>query len=303
MKIAVLSANSNLYSTRRLVEAAAQRGHEVEVVNHKKAYILIEKDDPHVFVGNHILESVDAIIPRIGASVTFYGSSIIRQFEMTGTFTTLSSLALVRSRDKLRSLQILAKADVGIPRTAFARHPSDIKNLIKQVGGSPLVIKLLESTQGKGVVLADTINAASSVIEAFMGLEANIIVQEFIKEAKAEDIRAFVINGKVVGAMKRTGKKGEFRSNLHKGGTAAVIKLTRTEKAVAIKAANALNLKIAGVDMLRSNRGLLVIEVNSSPGLEGIEKATGLDIATKIIKYIEENIGQSKIKKRDKVGV
>ena len=303
MKIAILSANRKLYSTRRLLEAAKSRGHEAYIINHTKAYMTIQKDHPDVFIGDHKADPVDAIIPRIGASVTFYGSSIIRQFEMNGVFTTLSSLALVRSRDKLRSLQILAKSNVGIPRTAFARHPGDIKNLIKEVGGTPLVIKLLESTQGKGVVLAETIKAATSVIEAFYGLEANIIIQEFIKEAKAEDIRAFVINGKVVGAMKRTGIEGEFRSNLHKGGTAAPIKLTRKENSVAVKAAAALNLKIAGVDMLRSDRGPLVIEVNSSPGLEGIENATGVDVASKIIEYIETNIGQSKQKKKDKVGV
>lgn len=303
MKIAVLSANKRLYSTRRLIEAGEQRGHEMTVLNHTKSYMTIQKDHPDVFIGDHKFERVDAIIPRIGASVTFYGSSIIRQFEMTGTFTTLSSLALVRSRDKLRSLQILAKSDVGIPRTAFARHPGDINNLIKEVGGTPLVIKLLESTQGKGVVLAETKKAAVSVIEAFYGLNANIIIQEFIKEAKAEDIRAFVVNGKVVGAMKRKGKEGEFRSNLHKGGSAEVVKLTRKERSVAVKAAAALNLKIAGVDMLLSDRGPLVIEVNSSPGLEGIEQTTGVDVAGKIIEYIEDNYKMSKQKKKDKVGV
>lgn len=303
MKIAVLSANRNLYSTKRLVEAGRARGHEMVIINHTKAYMTIQKDHPDVFIGDHNTGPLDAIIPRIGASVTFYGSSIIRQFEMQGVFTTLSSLALVRSRDKLRSLQILAKSNIGIPHTAFARHPGDIKNLIKQVGGTPLVIKLLESTQGKGVVLAETVKAAVSVIEAFYGLEANIIVQEFIKEAKAEDIRAFVIDGKVVGAMKRKGKEGEFRSNLHKGGSAEVVKLTRAERSAAIKSAASLNLKVAGVDMLRSSRGPLVIEVNSSPGLQGIEETTKVDVAGKIIKYIEDNYKQSKQKKKDKIGV
>jgi ribosomal protein S6--L-glutamate ligase len=303
MKIAVLSANRNLYSTKRLVEAGRARGHDMVIINHTKAYMTIQKDHPDVFVGDHKTGPIDAIIPRIGASVTFYGSSIIRQFEMQGVFTTLSSLALVRSRDKLRSLQILTKSNIGIPHTAFARHPGDIKNLIKQVGGTPLVIKLLESTQGKGVVLAETVKAAVSVIEAFYGLEANIIVQEFIKEAKAEDIRAFVIDGKVVGAMKRKGKEGEFRSNLHKGGSAEVVKLTRAERSAAIKAAASLNLKVAGVDMLRSARGPLVIEVNSSPGLQGIEETTKVDVAGKIIKYIEDNYKQSKQKKKDKIGV
>ena len=303
MKIAVLSANRNLYSTKRLIEAGKLRGHEMFIINHTKAYMTIQKDHPDIFIGDHKAGPVDAIIPRIGASVTFYGSSIIRQFEMNSVFTTLSSLALVRSRDKLRSLQILAKSNIGIPRTAFARHPGDIKNLIHEVGGTPLVIKLLESTQGKGVVLAETVKAANSVIEAFYGLNANIIVQEFIKEAKAEDIRAFVIDGKVVGSMKRKGKEGEFRSNLHKGGSAEAVKLTRAEQSAAIRAAAALNLKIAGVDMLRSARGPLVIEVNSSPGLQGIEVATGIDVAGKIIAYIEKNQGQSKQKKKDKIGV
>ncbi|MCB9262337.1 MAG: 30S ribosomal protein S6--L-glutamate ligase [Flavobacteriales bacterium] len=303
MKIAILSRKASLYSTRRLVEAAKERGHAVEVINHTKCYMLLQDESPSVYLGDRIVNDVDAIIPRIGASVTFYGSSVIRQFEVNSVFTTCSSLALVRSRDKLRSLQILSRSGVSIPRTAFAKHPDDIKSLINLVGGAPLVIKLLESTQGKGVVLAETSKAARSVIEAFLGLEANIIVQEFIKEAKAEDIRAFVVNGKVVGAMKRTGVEGEFRSNLHKGGSASTVKLSRKESAMAIRAAQSLNLKIAGVDMLRSARGPLVIEVNSSPGLEGIEKATGIDIAGEIIKYIEQSISLSKRKKKDSIGV
>lgn len=263
----------------------------------------MEKGETHIFYKDHEIRDVDAIIPRIGASVTFYGSSIIRQFEMQKIFTTTSSLALVRSRDKLRSLQILAKNDIGVPRTAFAKYPSDIDSLIKQVGGSPLIIKLLESTQGKGVVLAETKKAAQSVLEAFYNLDANILVQEFIKEAKAADIRAFVVDGKVVAAMKRQGNEDEFRSNLHKGGVGSAIKLTRLEKAVAIKAARALNLNIAGVDMLQSSRGPLVIEVNSSPGLEGIETTTGVDVAGKIIEYIESNYQSSDMKKKDKIGV
>ncbi len=303
MKITVLSANKNLYSTRRLVEAGEERGHEISVLNFKKAYVSINKNSAGIYYRDREVVVPDAIIPRIGASVTFYGSSLIRQFEVNSVFTTLSSLALLRSRDKLRSLQILAKSGVDIPNTAFARDPNDIKNLIKAVGGAPLIIKLLESTQGKGVVLAETQKAATSVIEAFMNMNTNIIIQEFIKEAKAEDIRAFVVDGKVIGSMKRTGKEGEFRSNLHKGGTAEQVKLTRAEKAAAIKAAKSLNLKIAGVDLLRSNRGPLVIEVNSSPGLEGIEATTGINIAGKIIEYIENNHKQSKTKKKDKVGV
>ncbi len=303
MKINVLSADRNLYSTRRLVEAGTDRGHEMSVLNYKKAFVSIDKDSPGIYYRDAEIIMPDAIIPRIGASVTFYGSSLIRQFEVNSVFTTLSSLALLRSRDKLRSLQILAKSGVDIPNTAFARDPNDIKNLIKEVGGAPLIIKLLESTQGKGVVLAETQKAATSVIEAFMNMNANIIIQEFIKEAKAEDIRAFVVDGKVIGSMKRTGKEGEFRSNLHKGGTAEQVKLSRAEKSAAIKACTALNLKIAGVDLLRSNRGPLVLEVNSSPGLEGIEAATGVNIAGKIIEYIESNHTQSRNKKKDKVGV
>jgi len=303
MRIAVLSRKASLYSTRRLIEAAHERGHEAEVINHAKCYMALEGQNPHIYVGDHMIEGIDAIIPRIGASITFYGSSIIRQFEMQNTFTTLSSLALMRSRDKLRSLQILTRAGVETPRTAFAKHPEDIKNLIRLIDGAPLVIKLLESTQGKGVVLAETQKAAQSVIEAFLGLEVNIIVQEFIKEANAEDIRAFVVDGKVVGAMKRIGQKGEFRSNLHKGGKAEAVRLTRKEQSRAIKAAKSLNLGIAGVDLLRSNRGPLVIEVNSSPGLEGIEMATGKNIAGEIIQYIERSIGQSERKKKDKIGV
>lgn len=303
MNIAVLSRKSSLYSTRRLIEAGEKRGHTMNVINHTKCYMVLQSEDPDIFLGDHELDDIDAVIPRIGASVTFYGSSVIRQFEVKGVFTTLSSLALVRSRDKLRSLQILARSGVGIPHTAFAKQPGDINNLIKQVGGTPLVIKLLESTQGKGVVLAETAKAARSVIEAFYGLDANIIIQEFIKESKAEDIRAFIVDGKVVGAMKRTGKPGEFRSNLHKGGTAQPITMTRKEKSAAIKAAKALNLKIAGVDMLRSARGPLVIEVNSSPGLEGIEKATGIDIAQEIIKYIERSSNLPVRKHKDSIGV
>lgn len=303
MKIGILSRGPELYSTKRLVEAGEQRGHEVHVINHTKCYTVMEKNSPKVYIGDHPIEALDAIIPRIGASVTFYGSSIIRQFEMQGVFTTCSSLALVRSRDKLRSLQILTKSEVGIPKTAFARHPDDVDYLIKQVGGTPLIIKLLEGTQGLGVVLAETRKAAKSVMEAFMGMEANILVQEFIAEAKAADIRAFVVDGKVIGAMKRQGKEGEFRSNLHRGGGSEVIKLSRAERAAAIKATKALGLRIAGVDLLQSARGPLVIEVNSSPGLKGIEETTNIDVAGKIIQYIEGNIDQTPQKKKDKIGV
>jgi len=287
MRIGILSRNINLVSTRRLVEAATQRGHDVKVVNFTKCYVSIEHFNSKIFLGEDELPHFDAVIPRIGASVTFYGTNIIRQFEVKKIFTTTSSVGLMRSRDKLRSLQLLANAGVNIPKTAFAKYPGDIKNLIKIVGGPPLVVKLLESTQGKGVVLAETAKAAVSVIEAFYDLDENIIVQEFIKEAKAEDIRAFVVDGKVVGAMKRKGVEGEFRSNLHKGGSASVVMLTKEEEKAALKATKAMNLGIAGVDMLRSERGPLVIEVNSSPGLEGIEKVTGNDVAGKIIEYAE----------------
>ena len=303
MNIGILSRGPSLYSTQRLVEAAKQRGHQVQVLNHTKCYTVMEKNSPKVYIGDHPIEDLDAIIPRIGASVTFYGSSIIRQFEMQQVFTTCSSLALVRSRDKLRSLQILTKGGVGIPKTAFARDPDDVENLIRQVGGTPLIIKLLEGTQGLGVVLAETKKAATSVIEAFMGMNANILVQEFIAEAKAADIRAFVVDGKVIGAMKRQGKEGEFRSNLHRGGGSSVIKLSRAERAAAIKATNALGLKIAGVDLLQSSRGPLVIEVNSSPGLKGIEETTNIDVAGKIIEYIEQNKDLTQQKKKDKIGV
>ncbi len=304
LKIVVLSRNANLYSTRRIVETIQQRGHEAEVINHAKCYVIMEKGRPQIFLGDRELVSIDAIVPRIGASVTLYGSAIIRQFEMQKTvFTTLSSLGLVRSRDKLRSLQILSQAGVNIPKTAFAFHPSDTKNLIKQLGGAPLIVKLLEGTQGLGVVLAETQKAAKSVIEAFYGLEANILVQEFIEEARGADLRAFVVDGKVVAAMKRQGQEGDFRSNLHRGGHAEPITLSRSEKAMAIKAANALGLKIAGVDMLPSSRGPLVIEVNSSPGLEGIEKTTRVDVAGAIVQYIEDNIGNNAVKRKDKIGV
>lgn len=300
MNILILSTNRNLYSTRRLVEAAQARGHAIKVMNHTKCYVVMDANNLDVYYGDHVVANVDAIIPRIGSSVTFYGSSIIRQFEMKKVFTTLSSLALVRSRDKLRALQILASKGIPIPRTAFAKFPSDIDHLIKQVGGPPLVVKLLEGTQGLGVVLAETKKAAKSVIEAFYGLEANILVQEFIEESAGRDVRAFVIDGKVIAAYRRIGKEGDFRSNLHRGGTGESIKLTRKEKEIAVAAAQSLGLSIAGVDMLQSNRGPLVMEVNSSPGLEGIERYSNIDIATAIIQYVERQV--NKPKKSDKIG-
>jgi len=302
MKIAILSRNPNLYSTSRLKEAGEARGHEMLVIDHTKCYIVNESRTPAVYYGNEKIEGINAIIPRIGASVTFYGASIIRQFEMMKIFSTVKSVALTRSRDKLRSIQIMSREHLGIPKTAFAKHPKDVPHLIRTVGGAPLIIKVLEGTQGLGVVLAETQKAAKSVIEAFMGMNTNILVQEFIKEAGGADIRAFVVNGKVVGAMKRQGKEGEFRSNLHRGGTSQEIKLKRSERAAAVKAAAAMGLSIAGVDMLQSERGPLILEVNSSPGLKGIEECTGVDVATKIIEYVEENAGK-KTKLKDKVGV
>ncbi len=289
MKIAILSRGKNIYSTKRLIEAAEQRGHEPLLLDHMKCVLVIEKNRPHIYYNGKEVTDVNAVIPRIGSSVTFYGSAVVRQFEMMKIFTAVESQALVRSRDKLRSLQILARAGLGMPKTAFANQPKDIDNVIDTIGGAPCVIKLLEGTQGIGVILAENHKAAKSVIEAFLKLEANMLVQEFIKEAKGADVRAFIVDGQVVGAMKRQAREGEFRSNLHRGGSATLIQLSPEEKQTAIKAAKKLGLGIAGVDMLQSERGPLVMEVNSSPGLEGIEKATGVDIAGKIIEYVERN--------------
>lgn len=297
MRIAVLSRNPDLYSTRRLIEAAHNKGHEALVIDHLKCDLIIEQSGPSILYKGEKLKDIDAVIPRIGASVTFYGTAVVRQFESMKVFSALESQSIVRSRDKLRSLQILAREGLGMPKTAFTNYSREEKNLIEEVGGAPLVIKLLEGTQGLGVVLAETKKAAQSVIEAFHGLKARIIVQEFIKESKAADIRAFIVDGEVVGAMKRQGKEGEFRSNLHRGGSASIIKLSRAEKAAALKASKALGLSISGVDMLQSSRGPLILEVNSSPGLEGIEKATKIDIAGKIIEFIERNQAK-KIRKR-----
>jgi ribosomal protein S6--L-glutamate ligase len=289
MKIVILSRNPNLYSTRRIVEAGKLRGHDMLVLDHQKCVLVIEKSRPHIFYKGEEISGVNAVIPRIGASVTFYGAAVVRQFEMMKIFTAVESQALVRSRDKLRSLQLLSRAGIGMPKTAFASEPKNIDNVISQVGGTPVVIKLLEGTQGIGVILAETHKSAKSMIEAFLDLDANILVQEFIREANGADIRAFVVDGQIVGAMKRPGAPGEFRSNLHRGGKAELIELSKEEKSTAIKAAKKLGLAIAGVDMLQSTRGPLVMEVNSSPGLEGIEGATGVDIAGKIIEYCERN--------------
>jgi len=289
MRIVILSTNPKLYSTRRLKEAGEKRGHEMLIVNHAKCDIVIERKKPQIFFNGERITDIDAVIPRIGASVTFYGAAVVRQFEMMKVFTTVESQALVRSRDKLRSLQILSRAGLGLPKTAFTNYSKDTESVLKQIGGAPCVIKLLEGTQGVGVVLADTKSAAESVLEAFQGLKARVIVQEFIKEAKGADVRAFVVDNVVVGAMKRQGKEGEFRSNLHRGGTASVIELSEEEENAALKATKSLGLSIAGVDMLQSATGPKIMEVNSSPGLEGIEGATGKDIANAIIRFVERN--------------
>lgn len=289
MKIAILSRNSKLYSTRRLVEAAQARGHEVDVLDVLRCYMNITSMKPEVHYKGENLSGYDAVIPRIGASVTFYGTAVLRQFEMMNVYPLNESVAISRSRDKLRALQLLSRRGIGLPVTGFAHRPDDVDDLIKMVGGAPLVIKLLEGTQGIGVVLAETSGAAESVIEAFMGMKANILVQEFIKEAGGADIRCFVVGEKVVAAMKRQGKEGEFRSNLHRGGTANLIRITPAERATAVRAAKTMGLNVCGVDLLRSNHGPVVMEVNSSPGLEGIEAATGKDIASLIIDFIEKN--------------
>ena len=288
MKIAILSTNRNLYSTKRLYEAALKRGHDCVVLDHRKCYVGIKQGKPSIHYNGQDVSDIDAIVPRIGASLTFYGSAIVRQFEVMGVVSANPSQGITRSRDKLRCMQILSGAGIGLPVTGFARNTNDVDDLIKMVGGAPLVIKLLEGTQGIGVVLAETKKAASSVIEAFFGLGNNILIQEFIKEAKGTDIRVLVVDGKVVGAMKRVAKEGEFRSNLHRGGTAELIKLSKAERETALKASRELGLTVCGVDMLPSDRGPLVLEVNSSPGLEGIEKATEKDIASKIIEFLEK---------------
>jgi ribosomal protein S6--L-glutamate ligase len=300
MNIAILSSGPKLYSTQRLKEAGEQRGHKMEIIDHMKCVLYIEKQNPMVLYQGRKLDYFDAVIPRIGASVTFYGAAVVRQFEMMKVFTAVESQALIRSRDKLRSLQILSRAGLGLPKTIFMDYTKNTEGVIELVGGAPVVIKLLEGTQGLGVVLAENKKAAQSVIDAFHDLHARIIVQEFINEARGVDIRAFIVDGEVVGAMRRQAKEGEFRSNLHRGGTASLIKLSRAEKSMAITAAKKMGLGVAGVDMLPSSRGPLILEVNSSPGLEGIEGATKVDIAGRIIQYLEKNAMKKKIQK-DKI--
>lgn len=298
MKIAILSRNPSLYSTRRLVEAARARGHEPRVIDVLRCYMNITSHAPSIHYKGEDLTEFDAVIPRIGASVTFYGTAVLRQFEMMGVYPLNESVAIARARDKLRSLQLLARKGIGLPVTGFAHAPDDVQDLIKMVGGPPLVIKLLEGTQGIGVVLAETQKAAESVIEAFMGLKVNILVQEYIKEANGADIRCFVIGDKVVASMKRQARPGEFRSNLHRGGTPSLIRITPEERSTAVRAARIIGLNVAGVDILRSNHGPLVVEVNSSPGLKGIEMTTGKDIAGMMIEFIEKNAALGKTRTR-----
>ena len=289
MRLAVLSRNENLYSTRRLVEAASNRGHDVEVLDFIRCYMNITAKHPSIHYKGEKMSTFDAIIPRIGAKRTFYGTAIVRQFETLGTYSINPSLAITRSRDKLRSQQLLAMKGIDMPITGIANRPDDVDDLIKTVGGAPLVIKLIEGTQGVGVVLAETKKAAESVMQTLMGLNANIIVQEYIKESGGSDIRCFVVGDKVIAAMERRAAPGEFRANIHQGGTANPIKITKAEREAAVKACKIMGLRMAGVDLLRSERGPLVLEINSSPGLEGIEKATGKDVAGLIIEYIEQN--------------
>jgi ribosomal protein S6--L-glutamate ligase len=300
MKIAILSRNSKLYSTRRLKEAGEQRGHTVDIIDTLHCYMDITSNHPTVRYRGKELPYYDAIIPRIGASISFYGTSVVRQFEMAGTFSINESVAISRSRDKLRSLQLLSRKNLGLPRTGFANYPDKIPDLLKNVGGAPVVIKLLEGTQGIGVVLAETNKAAESIIEAFMGLKANILVQEYVKEAGGADIRCLVIGGKVVAAMKRQGAEGEFRSNLHRGGSATLVKLSPLERKTAVEAAKTMGLNMCGVDLLRANSGPQIMEVNSSPGLEGIEKATGKDVASLAFEYLEKYAKPNNTKTRGK---
>lgn len=290
MKIAILSRRPHLYSTSRLVAAARKRKHQVKIIDPLRCYMSITSHHPSIHYKGESLSDFDAVIPRIGASITFYGAAVLRQFEMMGIYTINQSVALTRSRDKLRAIQLLSKKGIGLPTTGFAHSPDHIDDLINMVGGTPLVIKLLEGTQGVGVVLAETRQAAESVIEAFLNMKAHFVVQEYIKEAQGADIRCFVVGGKVVSAMKRQAKPGEFRSNLHRGGEASLVKITAEERDMAIRAAKIIGLNVAGVDLLRSQRGPLVMEVNSSPGLEGIEAASGKDIAAMIIRFIEANV-------------
>ena len=301
MKIAILSRSPQIYSTRRLVESAEKAGHDVVIIDHTKCHLIMEKGKPSIRVGGEDVKGIDVIIPRIGASVTTYGAAVIRHFDLMGIPSILTSTALIRSRDKLRSLQIISKSGIGIPKSVFARHPKsdEVKALIQEVGGTPVILKLLEGTHGTGVIKADSISSAKSAVEAFSGIKRDLIVQEFIQEADGKDIRAFVVDGEVVGAMERTGQADEFRSNLHKGGTARAIEIDKKIKSTALEATKLMGLTVGGVDLLLSSRGPLVIEVNSSPGLQGIEIATKLDIAGKIIEAAERKVAKD-VKDKDK---
>lgn len=300
MKIAILTRNRKLYSSQRLIEASREKGHEVVSVDPLRCYMKIGTGRPEVHYRGEKLEGFDAVIPRIGASITFYGTAVLRQFEMMGVYPLNESVAISRSRDKLRSLQLLARKGIGLPLTGFAHSPDDTDDLLGLLGGAPLVLKLLEGTQGKGVVLAETQKAAESVVDAFRGLQANFLIQEFIQEAGGADIRCLVIGERVVASMMRQAKEGEFRSNLHRGGTASLLKISSQERAVAVHAAKVMGLNVAGVDIIRSNHGPLILEVNSSPGLEGIEQATGKDVAGMIISFIEKNQKPGKTRTRGK---
>ena len=295
MKIAILARNKELYTHQRIVETANARGHEIRVISPLACYMNISSEKPRMhYRGGETLRDIDAIIPRIGASITFYGTAVVRQFEMMGVYALNSSIAISRSRDKLRSLQLLSRKGVPLPTTGFANSPLDTEDLIGMVGGAPLIIKLLEGTQGKGIVLAETKTAARSVITAFKQMDANFLVQKFIKEAEGADIRCMVLGGKVIAAIKRTAKEGEFRSNLHLGGEAELVKLTKEERRIAIDATKIMGLEIAGVDIIRSENGPLVLEVNSSPGIEGVEKTTSIDVAEKMIIHLEKSLGKHK---------
>jgi ribosomal protein S6--L-glutamate ligase len=302
MKIAILSNGPGNYSTKRLKEEALKRGHEVTIIKYRDCYASIEQNNPTVSYKGQDLTKFDAIIPRIAANMTKYGTAILRQLEMQGVYSTSSSIAISRSRDKLRSMQLMAKAGIGIPKTVVSRNTTDIDDLLEQLGGMPVIIKLARGTHGNGVVLAETKKAAKSVLQAFYLTNddgTNILLQEFVKESAGTDIRAFVVGSRVVASMKRQSLDDDFRSNLHKGGEGTVIKLTEEERKMAIKAAKAMGLNIAGVDMMRSERGPLILEVNASPGF-GIEKVTGRDVASAIIEYVEMNAKRRN--KKDKVG-
>jgi len=300
MKIALLCRNPHLYSHKRIIAAAKARGHEIDTINHLRCTIDIASHRPKIHYRGEVLAKYDAVIPRIGASVTFFGAAVVRQFEMMRVYCVNESVAISRSRDKLRSLQLLSRKGIGLPVTVFAHRTSNAEEIVKLAGGAPVVIKLLEGTQGIGVVLGETPKAAASIIEAFGGVNTNILVQEYVEEAHGEDIRCIVIGDKVVASMMRQGREGDFRSNLHRGGSAKSIRITPQERSTAIGAAKAMGLNVCGVDMLRSNDGPVVMEVNSSPGLEGVETATGVDVAGKIIEFIEKNAQPGKTKTRGK---